>query len=163
MNGFLLLKTAHIVSAAIIFGTGLGIAFFTWFGYRSAMREGAIGSLRTTLRLTVVADAWLTAPAVAFQAASGAILMHMHGWSFASAWSTAVWGLFLFAGACWTPVLVMQVRLARAAQLATSTVALPPGFHRMFRWWFALGVLAFASAIAIIWLMVAKPLPVVAG
>jgi uncharacterized membrane protein len=163
MNALLLLKTAHVVSATIIFGTGLGIAFFTWFGYRSAMREGAIGSLRTTLRLTVVADAWLTAPAVAFQAASGVVLMQLHGWSLASAWSIAVWGLFLFAGACWTPVLLMQVRLARAAQQAASTVALPPGFHRMFRWWFALGVLAFASAIAIIWLMVAKPLPLVAG
>ena len=163
MNGLLLLKTAHIVSAAIIFGTGLGIAFFTWFGYRSAMREGAIEPLRTTLRLTVVADAWLTAPAVAFQAASGAVLMQLHGWSLASAWSIAVWSLFLFAGACWTPVLVMQVRLARASRQAPSTVALPPAFHRMFRWWFALGVLAFASAIAIIWLMVAKPLPVVAG
>ena len=39
MNGLVLLKAAHVLSAAIIFGTGLGIAFFTWFGYRSAMRE----------------------------------------------------------------------------------------------------------------------------
>jgi uncharacterized membrane protein len=29
----------------------------------------------------------------------------------------------------------------------------------MFRWWFALGVVAFAAVIAIYWLMVAKPLP----
>src|SRR5260370_1113561 len=42
MNGLLWLKVAHVVSAAIIFGTGLGIAFFTWFGYRSAMRAGAL-------------------------------------------------------------------------------------------------------------------------
>jgi uncharacterized membrane protein len=28
----------------------------------------------------------------------------------------------------------------------------------MFRWWFALGTLAFAAVIAIYWLMVAKPL-----
>jgi uncharacterized membrane protein len=26
-------KTAHILSAAVLFGTGLGIAFFCWFGY----------------------------------------------------------------------------------------------------------------------------------
>ena len=54
-------KTAHILSAAVVFGTGLGIAFFCWFGYRHAMRDGDISVLRSTLRLTVVADAWLTA------------------------------------------------------------------------------------------------------
>ena len=30
---------------------------------------------------------------------------------------------------------------------------------RLFRWWFALGTVAFAAVIAIYWLMVAKPLP----
>ena len=44
-------KTAHIVSAAILFGTGLGIAFFCWFGYRGALRRGEIGPLREVLRL----------------------------------------------------------------------------------------------------------------
>jgi uncharacterized membrane protein len=160
MNGLLLLKVAHIMGAAIIFGTGLGIAFFTWFGYRSAMREGALEALRSTLKLTVIADACLTAPAVAFQAASGVILMKAYGWPLVSAWSTAVWGLFFLTGACWTPVLVIQAKLARASREAASTAALPASFHRMFRWWFALGVIAFAAVIAIFWLMVAKPLPV---
>jgi uncharacterized membrane protein len=160
MSAVLLLKAAHVLSAAVIFGTGLGIAFFTWFGYRGAMRDGALEALRASLRLTVVADACLTAPAVAFQAVSGVILMHAYGWPLVSAWSIAVWGLFVFAGACWLPVLVMQARLARAARRAPSTSALPPGFHRMFRWWFALGTLAFAAVIAIYWLMLVKPLPV---
>jgi uncharacterized membrane protein len=84
----------------------------------------------------------------------------VYGWPFLSAWSIAVWGLFFLAGACWLPVLVIQAKLARAAREAASTAALGPGFHRMFRWWFALGTLAFAAVIAIYWLMVAKPLPV---
>jgi uncharacterized membrane protein len=159
MSGLLLLKAAHVLSAAVIFGTGLGIAFFTWFGYRGAMRDGALEALRQTLRLTVIADACLTAPAVAFQAVSGVLLMNTQGWPLLSPWSVAVWSLFLLAGACWLPVLVMQARLARAAREAASTAALGPGFHRMFRWWFALGTLAFAAVIAIYWLMVAKPLP----
>ena len=160
MNGLVLLKAAHVLSAAIIFGTGLGIAFFTWFGYRSAMRGGALEALRSTLRLTVVADACLTAPAVAFQAVSGVVLMNAYGWPLLSAWSIAVWSLFFAAGACWLPVLVIQARLARMSREAPSTAALPPAFHRMFRWWFALGTVAFAAVIAIYWLMVAKPLPV---
>jgi uncharacterized membrane protein len=31
VNGSLLLKAARVLSAAVIFGTGLGIAFFTWW------------------------------------------------------------------------------------------------------------------------------------
>jgi uncharacterized membrane protein len=151
-------KTAHILSAAIIFGTGLGIAFFTWFGYRGAVRSRDIGALRSVLRLTVVADAWLTAPAVAFQAASGVVLMNRLGWPLVSAWSIAVWALFLFAGACWIPVLLIQVRLNRESQQAASVDALSAGFHLRFRAWFALGVPAFAAVIAIYWLMVVKPL-----
>jgi uncharacterized membrane protein len=160
MNGLMLLKTAHIVSAAVVFGTGLGIAFFTWFGYRGALRDGALEALRSTMRLTVVADACLTAPAVAFQAVSGVILMNAYGWPLLSAWSVAVWSLFFAAGACWLPVLFMQARLARMSREAASTAALPPSFHQMFRWWFALGTIAFAAVIAIYWLMVAKPLAV---
>jgi uncharacterized membrane protein len=153
-------KTAHILSAAVLFGTGVGIAFHCWFGYRNAMRAGDIGALRGTLRLTVVADACLTAPAVVFQAVSGVVLMTLFGWSHLSAWSVAVWSLFVFTGACWLPVVWIQVLQWREARDAASVSVLSDAFHRRFRVWFALGVAAFAAVIAIYWLMVAKPLPV---
>jgi uncharacterized membrane protein len=158
--GFAMLKTAHILGAAVLFGTGIGIAFFCWFGYRSALRNGEIASLRAVLRLTVIADAALTAPAVLFQALSGVALMRSLGWPYLSAWALATWALFLFVGACWLPVVAIQVRLARKARAAASVAALPESFHRSFRVWFALGVPAFASVVAIIYLMVAKPLSV---
>lgn len=160
MTTFAFWKTAHILSAAILFGTGFGIAFFTWFGYRGAMRSRDIGALRSVLRLTVIADACLTAPAVAFQAVSGVVLMNHLGWALASAWSIAVWALFLLAGACWLPVLHIQARSSRASREAPSIDALPAWFHAWFRWWFALGIPAFAAVIAIYWMMVAKPLAV---
>jgi uncharacterized membrane protein len=149
-------KTAHILSAAVLFGTGLGIAFYCWFGYRHAMRAGDIGELRGTMRLTVVADAWLTAPAVVFQAASGVVLMDLYGWPLLGAWSVAVWSLFVFAGACWLPVVRIQILQWREARDAASVGALSDAFHRRFRAWFALGVGAFAAVIAIYWLMVTK-------
>ena len=160
MTAFAFWKTAHILSAAVILGTGFGIAFFTWFGYRSAVRSKDIGALRVVLRLTVVADACFTAPAVAFQAVSGLVLSNSLGWPLVSPWSIAVWALFLLAGACWLPVLHIQVRLSRAAKEAPSIDALPAWFHAWFRRWLALGVPAFAAVIAIYWLMVAKPLAV---
>jgi len=154
-------KTAHILSAAVLFGTGLGIAFFTWFGYRQAMRAGDIGAMRATLRLTVVADAWLTAPAVVFQAVSGVVLMMLLGWPLWSAWSVAVWSLFIFTGACWLPVVWIQILQWREARDAASVSALSGAFHKRFRVWFTLGVAAFAAVIMLYWLMVAKPLAIV--
>ena len=159
-EGLVLLKLAHVLSAAVILGTGFGIAFFTWFGYRSALRTGEIGVLRAVLRLTVTADTFLTAPAVAFQAASGLALMTTFGWPLVSPWSIAVWSLFLIAGACWLPVLKLQVMLRDEAERAASTPALPAHFHVLFKWWFALGIPAFAAVLAIYWLMVAKPLAI---
>jgi uncharacterized membrane protein len=153
-------KTAHVLSAAVVFGAGIGIAFFCWFGYRNAMRSRDIGALRSALRLTVIADACFTAPAVVFQAVSGVALMNLLGWSLVSAWSIAVWTLFLVAGACWLPVLYMQARLSLESERVASIDALPAWFHPWFRRWFALGVPAFASVIAIYWLMIAKPLSV---
>jgi len=99
----------------------------------------------------------LTAPAVAFQAVSGVVLMNHLGWPLVSAWSVAVWALFLLAGACWIPVLHIQAGLSRDSNQAASMDALPASFHARFTWWFGLGVPAFAAVIAIYWLMVAKP------
>ena len=163
MTPFEFWKTAHVLSAAVLFGTGLGIAFFCWFGYRGAMRSRDIGALRSVLRLTVIADACFTAPAVLFQAVSGVVLVNYLGWSLASAWSLAVWALFLLAGACWLPVLYIQARLSRESHRAASIDALPAWFHAWFRRWFGLGVPAFVSVIAIYYLMVAKPLAVSGG
>jgi uncharacterized membrane protein len=163
VSAFAFWKTAHILSAAVILGTGFGIAFFTWFGYRGALRSRDIGALRVVLRLTVIADACFTAPAVVFQAASGVVLMNALGWPWVSAWSIAVWALFLLAGACWLPVLYIQARLNREAKAAASVDALPAWFYAWFRRWFALGVPAFVAVIAIYWLMIAKPLAVTSG
>ena len=153
-------KTAHIVSAAVLFGTGLGIAFFCWFGFLRALRTGDIAGLRLVLRLTVLADAWFTAPAVAFQGISGLVLMELLGWPLVSPWSIAVWSLFALTGACWLPVIVMQIRLSREADRVPSVEALPARFHRWFRLWFILGIPAFTAVVVLFYMMVAKPLAI---
>ena len=153
-------KTAHVLSAAILLGTGVGIAFFCWFSYRDALRTGEIAVLRSALRWTVIADACLTAPAVLFQAASGFVLTKLMGWPLASPWSIAVWCLFILTGACWLPVVAIQVRLSREAARAASIAALPARFHGLYFWWLTLGIPAFTAVIAIVYLMVAKPLAV---
>lgn len=160
MDVYLLWKTAHIISAAILFGTGLGIAFFAWFGYRRAMRMDSIEALRIVLRLTVMGDSVFTAPAVAFQAASGLVLLHLDGWSLFSPWSLAVFVLFVLVGLLWLPVVVIQIVLSREADKALSIVNLSARFHRRFVIWFVLGVPAFIGVIALFFLMVVKSLAV---
>jgi uncharacterized membrane protein len=61
----------------------------------------------------------------------------------------AVWSLFLFTGACWLPVVWIQVLQWREARDAQSISALSATFHARFRLWFTLGVAAFAAVIAI--------------
>lgn len=153
-------KTAHIVSAAILLGTGLGIAFFCWVGSRRALQAGDLGALRTILSLTVRADYLFTAPAVLAQLVSGIALMRILGWSYTSPWALTVFALFALIGACWLPVVALQARLSAVALAAASTRDLPTAFHRQFRWWFGLGIPAFGALLAIFYLMVAKPLAV---
>jgi uncharacterized membrane protein len=160
VNDALAFWKTHVLSAAILLGTGLGIAFFCWFGFLRALRSADIAGLRLVLRLTVLADAWFTAPAVVFQAISGLVLMQLHGWSLTSPWSVTTWLLFALTGACWLPVVVMQIRLSREADRVASIEALPAWFHRWFRLWFALGIPAFTAVVLLFYLMVAKPIAI---
>lgn len=160
METYFLWKTIHVLSAIILMGTGIGIAFFCWFGSRAAIRSNDIGALRMVLRFTVLADALFTAPAVVIQAATGAKLLNMNGWSWQSPWSVSVVGLFVFVGACWLPVLWIQARLKKIADAASPGESLPAAFMNLIHRWFLLGIPAFAAMIALVYLMVAKPLAV---
>lgn len=153
-------KSVHILSAAVLFGTGIGIAFFAWFGYRRALDKRDIFGLRSVLRLTVIADSWFTAPAVLLQALSGFVLMHLNSWPLHSPWFVVVFSLFLLTGALWLPVVVIQIVLSREADRAAAIDHLSTRFHRLFIGWFALGIPAFCIVVVMFFLMVVKFLPV---
>jgi uncharacterized membrane protein len=160
-DAYVFWKIVHVVGASILFGTGLGIAFFAWFGYRRALQVGEIDGLRTVLRLTVIADSCFTAPAVVLQLASGLVLMHLNSWSLSSPWSVTVLVFFGLVGALWLPVVAIQIAMSREAHRVASVKDLSARFHRRFTLWFVLGVPAFLIVIAIFYIMVAKPLPLV--
>jgi uncharacterized membrane protein len=92
------------------------------------------------------------------QPISGLALIHLQGWSLTSSWLLAAYGLYVLIGVCWLPVVWIQYRMMKLAEQAAGQGApLPPAYHRLFRWWLALGWPAFAGVLAIYWLMVAKP------
>jgi uncharacterized membrane protein len=154
MNAYVWLKTIHILSSTLLFGTGLGTAFFMWFTHRT----GDLASIATASRLTVRADFLFTTPAVIVQPVSGYLLMRLMGFDLHAGWLQAAVALYVFTGVCWLPVVWLQWRASQLAHAALQTeTALPPDYYRIMRLWFALGWPAFLSVITIFWLMVAKP------
>jgi len=144
------IKTVHILGTVLIFGTGLGTAFFLLMAYRSH----DIDAIRVTARHVVIADWLFTAPAVVLQPITGALLMEQLGRPYNSVWFEAVALLYMLTGACWIPVVFVQYRLRDLARAATSYDALPLTFHRLMRRWIALGVPAFTAVLVILILMV---------
>lgn len=151
---YLWLKWIHILSSTLLFGTGLGIAFFLWVAHL----RGDARVIASTARTVVIADACFTAPAVIVQLVTGLLLSAQLGWPIEAFWWRASVVLFFVVGACWLPVLWLQLRARDlAAAAADSGGALPPDYHRAMRAWFWLGWPAFLSVLAIFWLMVVKP------
>jgi uncharacterized membrane protein len=154
MTVYLWLKLAHILSGAVLFGTGLGIAFFMLWAHRS--RDAAV--VAAVAPIVVAADFLFTASAVVIQPLTGLGLIHLAGYRLTEPWLLATYGLYALTGVCWLPVVGIQLRLARLAKAAAAEGApLPPSYHRLFRLWFALGWPAFGAVVAIYALMLAKP------
>ncbi|MGE4070596.1 MAG: DUF2269 family protein [Lysobacterales bacterium] len=154
MSSYLLLKWLHILSSTILFGTGLGIAFFQWMTWRS----GDLAAIARVTRLTVLADFVFTTPAVIAQLLTGFALLQLLSLPWSTPWVAAALALYGLTGACWIPVVFIQIRLARMAAAAHARQqALPPEFARQMWIWFILGWPAFLSVLGIFWLMVRKP------
>jgi uncharacterized membrane protein len=148
------LKFLHVIGAAVLLGTGAGIAFFMLLGHLTA-RPAIIAAIA---RIVVIADFLFTATAVVLQPVTGVALAWLVGWSLWESWIAASIGLYLITGALWLPVVWMQMRIRDLTQAAEKSGALLPAlYYRLFGWWFAFGVPAFGAVLAIFWLMIAKP------
>jgi uncharacterized membrane protein len=154
IDGYFALKFIHIVSSAVLFGTGLGIAFFMWMAHRTGDPRAIVQTARTV----VIADAVFTASAVVVQLLTGTVLARLAGFSFREPWLLTALALYIFVGLCWLPVVWIQLRLRDLAHAsAEKKHALPPRYHKLFAIWFWLGWPAFIGVLAIFALMVWKP------
>lgn len=106
----------------------------------------------------MLADWPFTSPAVVIQPVTGFWMAHIAGFSLTSFWLLAAIHLYVLVGACWLPVVWLQVRMhAFAREARRSGAPLPVQYFRYARIWFALGWPAFIGVIAIFCLMVFKP------
>lgn len=151
---YLVAKWLHVLSSTLLFGTGLGTAFYMFVINRS----GNVQAIAVMTRWAVRGDWLFTATTVVFQPLSGLYLMQLAGYPMSTPWLAYSWALFFLAGARWLPVVWIQMRMRDLAQqAATEHTALPATYWRLERIWVALGVPAFFSLVAVFWLMVAKP------
>jgi uncharacterized membrane protein len=116
---YLPLKLLHILSSTLLFGTGLGTAFYLWRADRS--RDVAV--IAEVSRNVVLADWLFTTPAVIIQPLTGLAMLHLTGIPLHTPWVAASLGLYGLIGACWLPVVWIQVRLARNAAVLLHTAA----------------------------------------
>jgi uncharacterized membrane protein len=154
IDTLILARWMHVIGAAVLLGTGSGIAFFMLMAHRT--KDAAL--IAHVAQTVVVADVLFTASAVIVQPLTGIWLASQIGWPLTTPWILWSVGLYVFIGCFWLPVVRMQMRmrdLARAA--AESAVPLPPAYFRLYRLWFACGIPAFAAMLAIIWLMLERP------
>jgi uncharacterized membrane protein len=154
MTDFFILKFLHVIGAAVLLGTGAGIAFFMLMAHRT----GDPTIVAATARIVVKADFLFTATAVVAQPVTGLLLAQSAGYSLGEGWIVASIALYLITGAFWLPVVWMQSQMRDlAADAARAGTALPARYHRLYRTWFAFGFPAFAAVLLIFWLMIARP------
>lgn len=154
---YFLLKYLHVLGAAVLLGTGAGIAFFMLLAHRT--RDAA--TIAAVGRMVVVADFVFTATAVVAQPVTGVVLIWYLGYPLGQDWIVLSILLYLVTGAFWLPVVWMQMemhRLARAAVLQNAP--LPRRYYSIFRLWFAFGFPAFGAVLAIFWLMITRPVDI---
>jgi uncharacterized membrane protein len=154
MNSYFVLKVVHVISATVLFGTGLGIAFFKWI----TDRTGNTGAIRVVSEKVVLADWLFTLPAILVQAATGVALAKLLGYPLFRGWLAWAIVLFCVAGLCWIPVVWLQLRMRDLARMSERGGAPMGALYRSYaRVWFWLGVPASASVLLVFWLMIAKP------
>ena len=111
---YVTLKWLHILSSTVLFGTGLGSAFYMFFASRT--QDPRV--VAAVVRQVVVADWLFTATTVVFQPLSGYYLARMAGFPLSATWIVWSFVLYLVAGACWLPVVWMQLRMRDIARKA---------------------------------------------
>ena len=155
MDWYSLVKTLHIVSATVLFGTGIGTAFFM---FRSHFTDNIHEKIYAT-RNTVLADYLFTFPSGIIQPLSGVWLIWYVGYDPMEYWLLMTYGLYILAGICWLPVVWIQIVLKRILiECEKAGSEIPDRYFKLFRIWFMLGWPAFISLLGVFYLMVTKPI-----
>ncbi len=151
---YLIVKWLHVLSSTLLFGTGIGSAWYLLF----AVISKNVQAIAVVTRILVIADWLFTGVTMIAQPATGFYLIHLAGFPMQTPWIKWSVVLFVIALLCWLPVVWLQMKMRDVAAEAMQQAApLPAQFWRYFRAWVVLGIPAFFAFIAVFYLMVVKP------
>jgi len=151
---YLIVKWVHVISSTLLFGTGIGSAFYLLMA--SLNRDAKVAFF--VAKKVVIADWLFTATSVVLQPLTGLYMVHRLHLPLTATWIMWSFVLYFVAGACWLPVVWLQIRMRELARdAAARNVALPAAYWTYFRIWFALGIPAFVALLIVFYLMIAKP------
>src|SRR4051812_42106294 len=128
---YLTVKWLHVLSSTMLFGTGIGSAFYLLLATlgRDARAVAVVS------RYVVITDWLFTASTAVFQPVSGIWMMHIGGMPFSTSWIAMSLVLYAFAIACWLPVVWIQLRLRDlSAHAASQGAPLSRAYWRFFAW-----------------------------
>jgi uncharacterized membrane protein len=151
----LAVKFIHVLFAAAMFGTWIGIAGFMLLAYRSSNPSvvALVAQFAVRIELFVVAAALALQPISGFPLAWAIGLTPLNEF-----WIDVSLVLYVAVVAIWLVSLRIEIRLRNLArQAALSRGTLADDYPRLFRIWFALAAFLLAAMVAIILLMVWQP------
>jgi uncharacterized membrane protein len=156
IDTILAIKFVHVLFAAVMFGTWLGIAAFMVFAHRS--HNASVIAL--VAQFVVRLELFVVAAAIAMQPISGFLLAAVIGLQptdeFWIVVSLAVYAVVVVGG--WLGALAIEFRIRRMArQAALGGTRLGEDYPRLFRIWVALAVLILSGMILLFVLMVWQP------
>lgn len=152
---YFFLKYIHIISSTLLFGTGLGSAFYMWRANQSNNLEAMLFAAKNV----VIADWIFTTPAVIIQPITGLWMTWILHYPLTLSWILWSLGLYVLTGVCWLPVVWLQIKMHQMLKTAAiKKTELPRRYHTYKKIWFILGWPAFIAVLAIFYLMVFKPI-----
>ena len=105
---YLLIKLIHIISATIMFGTGIGSAFYLF----SAYKRSNANTVKDVLKLVILADNIFTTPAVLLQLITGIWLSSLLG-LLSSKWFIVVIICSVLVVALWVRAVYLEIKMKR--------------------------------------------------
>jgi uncharacterized membrane protein len=155
IDAILAIKFVHVLFAALMFGTWLGIAAFMVFAHRSHNTSviALVAQFAVRLELFVVGPAIVLQPISGFPLAAAIGLQPSD--EFWIVISLAVYAVVVVG---WLGALWLELRIRRMArQAALGGTRLGESYPRLFRIWLALALLVLAGMILLFLLMVWQP------
>jgi uncharacterized membrane protein len=151
------IKFVHLIAAAAMLGTWLGIAVFMLLAHRS----GNTSVVALTSRFAVSTEFIVMVAAVALQPISGFALAWAIGLSPTDEfWIVLSLGFYVLVAAAWLAALRVEIRIRdMARQAALDGVPLPDAYRRLFRFYSALVWPALAVTAVLFALMIWQPRP----